>query len=90
MVRRYTWTNTGKTNDFRLRLNNHISACRLGGSTDVFDNHVYECRRKHGPAGDVEPFFKVYAFFTVKDEASLETYERELHRKSYDTINKPK
>ena len=71
-------------------MNNHISACRLGGSTDVFDNHVHECRRKHGAAGELEPFFQIYAFYTVKDEESLETHERALHRKGYDTINKPK
>ncbi len=83
-------TNTGKTNEFRDRMNNHISACRLGTSTDVFDNHVYDCRRKHGAAGEIEPFFHIYAFFTVKNTQSLETYEKDLHRKGYDTINKPR
>ena len=40
-------TYTGKTNDFRLRMNNHISGCRLGTSSDKFDNHVYECRSRN-------------------------------------------
>ena len=39
-------SNTGKTDDFRLRTNNHISSCRLGTGTDIFDLHVYECAKK--------------------------------------------
>ena len=33
----------GKTDDFRKRTNNHISACRHGKSSDEFDNHVFNC-----------------------------------------------
>ena len=36
-------SNIGKTNNLRLRINNHISACRSGNSTDKFDNHVHAC-----------------------------------------------
>ena len=35
-------TYIGKTNNFQLRTNNHISSCRHGKSTDQFDNHVFE------------------------------------------------
>ena len=80
-------TNTGKTWDFRERMNNHITACRHGGSTDLFDEHVYECKKKH-PDPDIEPYFHIYAFMTVRKE-NLLTYEKHLHRKGYDTINAP-
>ena len=34
-------TYTGKTFNLRERMNNHITSCRLGGSSDQFDNHVH-------------------------------------------------
>ena len=80
-------TNTGKTYDFRERMNNHISACRNGGSSDLFDEHVYQCKQKH-PNPDTEPYFHIYAFMIVRKE-SLLTYEKHLHKKGYDTINAP-
>ena len=80
-------SNTGKTYDFRERMNNHISACRNGGSSDLFDEHVYECKQKH-PNPDEEPYFHIYAYMTVRKE-NLLTYENHLHRKGYDTINAP-
>ena len=80
-------TNTGKTWDFRERMNNHISACRNGGSSDLFDEHVYQCKQKH-PDPDAEPYFHIYAFMIVRKE-SLLTYEKHLHKKGYDTINAP-
>ena len=80
-------TNTGKTFDLRERMNNHISACRNGGSSDLFDEHVFECKKKH-PEPDKEPYFHIYAFMTVKRECLL-TYETHLHSKGYDTINSP-
>ena len=43
------------TNDLRLRVNNHISSCRLGISTDKFDNHVFNCRAKNNYT--LEPYF---------------------------------
>ena len=82
-------TYTGKTFVFRDRMNVHISSCRLGGSSDIFDQHVFQCRQKHENS-DEEPFFHIYAFFTVKNRASLETYEKDLHKKGYDTMNRPK
>ena len=37
-------TKTGKTDTkFRMRLNNHISDCRTGNTSDIFDLHVHEC-----------------------------------------------
>ena len=80
-------TNTGKTWDFRERMNNHISACRNGRSSDLFDEHVYHCKQKH-PDPDAEPYFHIYAFMIVRKE-SLLTYEKHLHKKGYDTINAP-
>ena len=81
-------SNTGKTWDFRERMNNHISACRKGGSSDLFDQHVYECKKKH-PDPDAEPYFHIYAYMIVRKECLL-TYEKHLHRKGFDTINAPK
>ena len=80
-------TYTGKTFNLRERMNNHISACRNGGSSDQFDNHVFDCKSKHDTP-DVEPYFLVYAFMTVKRE-NLLTYEKHLHRKGYDSMNAP-
>ena len=83
-------TYTGKTNEMRQRMNNHISECRHGVTPNKFDKHVYNCRRKHGKKGDVEPFFEIYAFFTIKHRESLESYERDLHKRGYDTMNRPR
>ena len=88
-----TWCNvettyTGKTNNMRLRINNHITACRHGDSTDKFDIHVYQCRQKHENSN--EPFFEIYAFLTVNNEQSLLTYEDYLHKRGFHSMNKPK
>ena len=82
-------TYTGKTKEMRPRMNNHASSCRTGRSTNIFDKHVFACRKKHGAKGDIEPFFHIYAFYTVKHTESLETHEKNLHLKGYDTMNKP-
>ena len=81
-------TYTGKTYVIRDRMNVHISSCRLGGSSDKFDNHVFQCRQKY--ENSREPYFHIYAFFTVKNKESLETYENFLHKKGFDTMNRPK
>ena len=78
-------TYTGKTNILRPRINNHISDCRTGNSTDRFDIHVYNCRRKHNCTQ--EPYFALYAFMTVPHEKMLLTYENYLHNKGFDTMN---
>ena len=83
-------TYTGKTVDTRLRMNNHMTGCRYGGSDDQFDNHVFECRQKHGTSGDIEPYFHMYAFYTIKNAEFLGTHEKHLHNKGLDTMNKPR
>ena len=80
-------TYTGKTFNLRDRMNNHITACRNGGSSDKFDNHVYQCKMKH-PEPDQEPYFHIYTFMTVKRE-NLLTYEHHLHKKGFDSMNAP-
>ena len=37
----YSTTYIGKAVDLRSRMNNHITSCRFGGSTDKFDNYVF-------------------------------------------------
>ena len=79
-------TYTGKTNNLRKRTNNHISCCRLGTGTNIFDKHVYKCSEG---VKVTEPYFELYAFITVREVNSLRTYEQFLHNKSYNTMNKP-
>ena len=83
-------TYTGKTEDTRERMNNHMSDIRTGNTTDRFDRHVNECRKKHGDRGNIEPYFHMYAFYTIKNKDFLETHEKHLHNKGFDTMNKPK
>ena len=78
-------TYTGKTNIYRPRMNNHISECRTGNSSDKFDIHVFNCRKKHNY--NTEPYFKIFAFMTVPHESMLATYEKFLHDKGFDTLN---
>ena len=40
-------TYTGKTVNFRHRMNNHITKCRYGTSTNKFDNHIFKCSNKN-------------------------------------------
>ena len=76
-------TYIGKTNNFRLRMNVHISSCRTGNTTDKFDKHVIDCNKDK-----VEPFFKIYAMICLKDEAKLLPYENYFHINNYDTMNR--
>ena len=66
-------------------MNNHISECRTGNSSDKFDIHVFNCRKKHNY--NTEPYFKIFAFMTVPHESMLATYEKFLHDKGFDTLN---
>ena len=75
-------TYTGRTRHFRSRMNNHISDCRTGRTTDQFDIHVYNCN-----ITGTEPFFKIYAFMEVTHEHRLLSYEKLLHRLQHDTMN---
>ena len=77
---------TGKTVNFRHRMNNHITACCYGTSTNKFDNHVFKCINKNDHVAK-EPYFKVYAFMTVNNENKLLCYESYLHKMGFDTMN---
>ena len=76
---------TGKTNVFRLRMNNHISDSRTGNTTDRFDIHVHNCVKKHGVV--TEPFFHIYVFLEVSESKYLSSYEKHLHSRNFDTMN---
>ena len=73
----------GKTNDLRLRTNNHISSCHTGVTPNLFDQHVYKC----GNSRDCleEPYFELYAMMRLNDEAKLLSYEAYLQQKGYMT-----
>ena len=77
-------TYIGKTVNLRLRTNGHISSCRLGKSTDIFDNHVFNC---DGGKPLVEPFFKLYLFMSTPENTLL-TYESHLQSLGHDTLNR--
>ena len=78
-------TYTGRTNNLRLRTNNHISSCANGTGTDIFDIHVYNCGVKDGNLH--KPYFKLYAFMEFNSEQKLILYEKMLHKKKLDTMN---
>ena len=79
-------TYTGKTVNFRQRMNNHITACRYRTSTDKFANHIFKCINKNDYVAK-EPYFKVYAFMTVNNENKLLCHESYLHKMGFDTMN---
>ena len=79
-------TYTGKTVNFRHRMNNHITACRYGTSTDKFDNYVFKFSNKDKHVAN-EPYFKFYTFMTVNNENKLQCYESYLHKTGFDTMN---
>ena len=79
-------TYTGKTKTrLRDRLNNHISSCRSGETSDRFDRHVHKCGLQNGNLKP--PYFKVYAFMKLKHPEKLISYEKTLHRRKLDTMN---
>ena len=61
---------TGKTVKFRHIMNNHVTMCCCQTSTDRFDSNIFKCRNKteHVPK---KPYFKVYAFKTLKNKNKL-------------------
>ena len=76
----------GKTStSLRKRMNNHISGCRTGRTTDVFDLHVHHCRLQNKNLSP--PYFKVYAFMSLKSPDKLLVYEKSLQRRGFDTLN---
>ena len=50
-------TCTAKTVNFRDRINNHITTCCYGTSTDKFDNHFFKCSNKNHHVVK-EPYFE--------------------------------
>ena len=81
----YSTTYIGKTIDLRSRVNNHITSCRLGGSTDKFDNHVFYCMQNQKQQ---EPLFKIVTFMKLADKRNLQFYEKLLQNRGYDSLNK--
>ena len=79
-------SNTGKTDNLRERTNNHITGSRHGTTTNLFDQHNFECPREQG-IQPTEPFFKLYVFMTTNDYSKLLAMERNLHLQNHDTIN---
>ena len=78
-------TKTGKTwTQFRLRLNNHISDCYTGRTSDIFDLHVHQCGIQNHCLKP--PYFKVFAFMKLSSPDKLLSYEKYLHSKNYATI----
>ena len=76
-------TYSGKTVNFRHRINNPITACRYGTSTDKFYNHIFKCINENDHVAK-EPYSKVFAFVTFKNENKLLCY---LHKIRFDTMN---
>ena len=65
-------------------MNNHITSCRLGDSTDKFDNHVFYPMQNEKQ----EPLFQILTFMELADELNLLCYEKLLQNRVYDTPNK--
>ena len=70
----------------RARMNNHISGCRTGRTTDIFDVHVHQCGITNNNLKP--PYFKVFAFMALKTADKLLVHEKSLQRRGYDTLNR--
>ena len=68
-------------------MNNHITACRYGTSTNKSDHHVFTFSINKNDHVPKEPYFKVYAFMTVNNENKLLCYESYIHKMGFDTMN---
>ena len=79
-----TETKLGKTDNLRNRTNNHRSGCREGRGSDIFDNHVFNCK---GPTLR-EPLFRMYVLMACSNYDKLLNIERRLHLKGLDTTFK--
>ena len=80
-----TFSNVGKTNNFRLRTNDHICKSKSGLTTDKFDQHVFTCKKDHET-----PTFKLYTLLEVNDYDKLREYEDYFHKQGFDTLNRRK
>ena len=72
------------TKGFKVRINQHISECKTGVSTYEFPRHVYDCGIKNNCLQ--EPFFSLNMLRLNKNDR-LQTIEKHLHFKGYDTMN---
>ena len=79
------FSNVGKTNILRKRMNVHISSCKSGNTTDRFDKHVFNCKSDH-----IEPLYKLYVLLEVNDYDELLIYEDDFHKQGFDTCNRDK
>ena len=79
------FSKVGKTNNLRKRTNVHISSCKSGKTSDIFDKHVYACKKDH-----VDPVFKLYVLLELNNYDKLRVYEDDFHRKGFDTSNRYK
>ena len=78
----------GKTDDCRERTNNHMTGCRYGKSTNIFDKHVFGCAKERG-MDLLEPYFKLYILMVCNNYHKLLSYESALHARGLDTLNNP-
>ena len=78
--------NIGKAENIRLRQNNHMSSCRNGTGSDLFDKHVYDCAKRLN-LPPTEPYFQLYIMQVFNDYNKLRAAERNLHLQNHDTIN---
>ena len=67
-------------------MNNHISGCRTGRTSDIFDVHVHQCGIENGTLNP--PYFKVFAFMALKSSDKLLVHEKSLQRRRFDTLNR--
>ena len=83
-----TTSKTGLTDNFRDRTNNHITGCRWGSGTDIFDKHVFACSVQRN-VPHVEPYYSICIYMVLNDYHKLLNYERKLHLAGHDTLNRP-
>ena len=79
----FSTTYSGKATTTRGRTNNHISECRTGRGSDIFDKHVFECNTQK-----IEPAFELYIFVELSDAKLMDSYENYFHKGKYDTMNR--
>ena len=79
-------TYTGKTVNFRHRMNNHTTAYRYRTSTDKIENDVFKFSNKDKYVAK-EPYFKVYPFMTGNNENKSLCHESYLHKMGFDKMN---
>ena len=77
------FSNVGKTNILCKRTNVHISSCKLGNTSDKFDQHVFHCKKDH-----LEPLFKLYILMEVDNYDKLLIYEDYFHKQGFDICNR--